>query len=190
MGSFLDERLAHPRRGGKPEFKQERCPPLDEASCSAFWILHGDCSYRGFLKKVSATNPMVETRAILHQISNSARLPARSDEGAPEHIATIAKMCAITNDGRPMIIGSIIISPPSHVPPSMCRKGNRSPIRTKILAQPIEQPPVGLFLGSWVAASLLTDFIAERLAHPRRGWKPEFKLERCPPLDGASCSAL
>ena len=31
---------------------------------------------------------------------------------------------------------------------------------------------------------------AYRLAHPRRGWKPEFKLERCPPLDGASCSAL
>lgn len=27
------------------------------------------------------------------------------------------------------------------------------------------------------------------LAHPRRGWKPEFKLERYPPLDGASCSA-
>jgi hypothetical protein len=29
---------------------------------------------------------------------------------------------------------------------------------------------------------------AERLAHPRRGWKPEFKQERYPPLDGASCS--
>ncbi len=25
----------------------------------------------------------------------------------------------------------------------------------------------------------------ERLAHPRRGWKPEFKLERYPLLDGA-----
>ena len=30
--------------------------------------------------------------------------------------------------------------------------------------------------------------LCERLAHPRRGWKPEFKLERYPPLDGASCS--
>jgi hypothetical protein len=29
---------------------------------------------------------------------------------------------------------------------------------------------------------------AERLAHPRRGWKPEFKEGRYPPLDGASCS--
>ena len=25
----------------------------------------------------------------------------------------------------------------------------------------------------------------ERLAHPRRGWKLEFKLKRYPPLDGA-----
>jgi hypothetical protein len=31
-------------------------------------------------------------------------------------------------------------------------------------------------------------FFSERLAHPRRGWKPEFKEGRCPPLDGASCS--
>ena len=31
--SGLGERLAHPRRGGKPEFKQERYSPLDEASC-------------------------------------------------------------------------------------------------------------------------------------------------------------
>ena len=30
--------------------------------------------------------------------------------------------------------------------------------------------------------------LGERLAHPRRGGKPEFKLERYPPLDGASCS--
>jgi hypothetical protein len=112
------------------------------------FLVHGDCSYRGFLKKVSATKPMADTRAILHQISNNARLPARRVEAAPEHIAIIARMCATTNDGRPMIIGSIIISPPSQVPPSMCRKGNRSPIRTKMLAQPIEQPPVGLLLGS------------------------------------------
>ena len=28
------ERLAHPRRARKPEFKQERYPPLDGASCS------------------------------------------------------------------------------------------------------------------------------------------------------------
>jgi len=27
-------------------------------------------------------------------------------------------------------------------------------------------------------------FLAERLAHPRRELKPEFKLERYPPLDG------
>lgn len=32
--------------------------------------------------------------------------------------------------------------------------------------------------------------LGPRLAHPRRGWKPEFKLERYPPLDGASCSPL
>ena len=29
---YVFERLAHPRRGGKPEFKQERYPPLDGAS--------------------------------------------------------------------------------------------------------------------------------------------------------------
>ena len=29
----------------------------------------------------------------------------------------------------------------------------------------------------------------QRLAHPRRGGEPEFKLERYPPLDGASCWA-
>jgi hypothetical protein len=32
--SIPHERLAHPRRGGKLEFKQERYPPLDGASCS------------------------------------------------------------------------------------------------------------------------------------------------------------
>ena len=32
--------------------------------------------------------------------------------------------------------------------------------------------------------------LAQRLAHPRREWKPEFKQERYPPLDGASCSAV
>jgi hypothetical protein len=32
-------------------------------------------------------------------------------------------------------------------------------------------------------------FLAQRLAHPRRGWKPEFKEGRYPPLDGASCCA-
>jgi hypothetical protein len=30
-------------------------------------------------------------------------------------------------------------------------------------------------------------YFAERIAHPRRGGKPEFKLERYPPLDGAAC---
>jgi hypothetical protein len=33
------QRLAHPRRGWKPEFKQERYPPLDEASCSLSFLL-------------------------------------------------------------------------------------------------------------------------------------------------------
>ena len=37
--SWLGERLAHPRRGGKPEFKQERYPPLDGASCWMFFVL-------------------------------------------------------------------------------------------------------------------------------------------------------
>jgi hypothetical protein len=32
--SIPHERLAHPRRGGKPEFKEGRCPPLDGAPCS------------------------------------------------------------------------------------------------------------------------------------------------------------
>ena len=27
------QRLGHPRRGGKPEFKLRRCPPLDEPAC-------------------------------------------------------------------------------------------------------------------------------------------------------------
>lgn len=36
---FSGERLAHPRRGRKPEFKLERCPPLDGAACCASWIL-------------------------------------------------------------------------------------------------------------------------------------------------------
>ena len=33
-------------------------------------------------------------------------------------------------------------------------------------------------------------FPSLRLAHPRREWKPEFELEPCPPLDGASCWVL
>ena len=32
--------------------------------------------------------------------------------------------------------------------------------------------------------------LGERLAHPRREWKPEFKQERYPPLDGAACSLV
>jgi len=32
------------------------------------------------------------------------------------------------------------------------------------------------------------NFLAYRLAHPRRERKPEFKQERYPPLDGAFCS--
>jgi hypothetical protein len=31
---FYSERIGHPRRGGKPEFKLERYPPLDEPACS------------------------------------------------------------------------------------------------------------------------------------------------------------
>lgn len=47
---YSSERLAHPRRGWKLEFKQERCPPLDVASCSLLIWIHGcfgvDCSNR------------------------------------------------------------------------------------------------------------------------------------------------
>ena len=31
---FPAERIGHPRRGGKPEFKLRRYPPLDEPACS------------------------------------------------------------------------------------------------------------------------------------------------------------
>ena len=30
---YFAQRLAHPRRGGKPEFKEGRYPPLDEPAC-------------------------------------------------------------------------------------------------------------------------------------------------------------
>jgi len=43
---------------------------------------------------------------------------------------------------------------------------------------------------SGVGAVAAIHYLSERLAHPRRGWKPEFKLMRYPPLDGASCSWL
>jgi hypothetical protein len=33
-GHFLAERIGHPRRGRKPEFKEGRYPPLDEPACS------------------------------------------------------------------------------------------------------------------------------------------------------------
>ena len=33
------ERLGHPRREGKPEFKEGRYPPLDEPACSPVFIL-------------------------------------------------------------------------------------------------------------------------------------------------------
>jgi hypothetical protein len=91
---------------------------------------------------------MTKKSAMLHQMNNNARLPVRRDEGETEQMATIARMCAIINEGRPMNIGSSIISPPSQVPPSTCRNGNTSPISTKMLAQPIEQPPVELLLAS------------------------------------------
>ena len=39
-----------------------------------------------------------------------------------------------------------------------------------------------------VADKIVFIDLVERLAHPRRGWKPEFKEGRCPPLDGAACS--
>jgi hypothetical protein len=32
--------------------------------------------------------------------------------------------------------------------------------------------------------------LAERLGHPRREWKPEFKEGRYPPLDVPACSLL
>jgi len=49
--------------------------------------------------------------------------------------------------------------------------------------------PVSEEFGFYFGACLAIVF-AEPLAHPRRGWKLEFKLKLCPPLDGASCSAL
>lgn len=43
VGAFIyfhfTERPSHPPRGGKPEFKKERYPPLDGAACSAFLLL-------------------------------------------------------------------------------------------------------------------------------------------------------
>ena len=35
----------------------------------------------------------------------------------------------------------------------------------------------------------MENFFTQRLAHPRREWKPEFKEGRYPPLDVPSCSA-
>jgi hypothetical protein len=36
---IFTERLAHPRRRVKPEFKQERYPPLDEPACCAIRLV-------------------------------------------------------------------------------------------------------------------------------------------------------
>jgi hypothetical protein len=99
---------------------------------------------------------MTTTKTIPPHMSSKARLPARRGEGAPEHIAMIARMCPTTNDGRPISMGRSIISPPSQVPPSICRNGKRSPTRTKVLAHPSEQPPDGLPAGSCFAGSVLT----------------------------------
>ena len=33
-------------------------------------------------------------------------------------------------------------------------------------------------------------FLTERIGRARRGVKPEFKFERCPPSDGPACSVL
>lgn len=42
----------------------------------------------------------------------------------------------------------------------------------------------------WESRAVLpSSFLAQRLGHPRRIWKPEFKEERCPPLDVPTCCA-
>jgi len=46
------------------------------------------------------------------------------------------------------------------------------------------QTRAGLFTAiGGVSGIVVIDFFGERLAHPRRRGKPEFKLERCPPLE-------
>ena len=39
------ERIGHPRRGGKPEFKEGRYPPLDAPACS-HWCLSVEREHR------------------------------------------------------------------------------------------------------------------------------------------------
>ena len=46
---------------------------------------------------------------------------------------------------------------------------------------------------SWWSSVIFLGFLkfsAERLAHPRRGGKPEFEQDRYSPLDGAYCSLI
>ena len=42
--SFSSERLGHPRRGRKPEFKQGRYPPLDVPACSPVFLIRASNS--------------------------------------------------------------------------------------------------------------------------------------------------
>jgi hypothetical protein len=38
-----------------------------------------------------------------------------------------------------------------------------------------------------ICIAQVSSWFGERLAVAPAKWKPEFKLERCPPLDGAAC---
>ena len=49
--NILGQRLGHPRREWKPEFKEGRCPPLDVPSC---WPLHFGSKCLGKLPIVKA----------------------------------------------------------------------------------------------------------------------------------------
>jgi len=65
LDTFSDERIGHPRRGGKPEFKEGRCPPLDEPACCASclwcWLLTARKTIRcraGSLKSWGGERPL------------------------------------------------------------------------------------------------------------------------------------
>ena len=47
---FLGQRIGHPRRGGKPEFKEGRYPPLDVPSCSDYSSFFGTSALLTFIE--------------------------------------------------------------------------------------------------------------------------------------------
>jgi len=67
------------------------------------------------------------------------------------------------------------------------QNGWRRRLRTSGICRTCRSPKHGCFGSGTVHAKV---FIYDCLARPRRGWKPEFKLERYPPLVGASCSSV